>query len=318
MATVSVIVPNYNGQDFILNAIRTLEAQTFGDFEMIIVDDASTDTSREVISSAADKDNRIKPLFLTENSGPSGARNAALEVATGKWVTLLDSDDLYAPQRLEKLTAIAEKHDADVVADNQSVRDFGSSTHVHSAFPYLSAGEIVDVDRRFFFLHSWDGYHNYDLGLLKPMFKLEFLKKHNIRYDRRYRIGEDYMFYAQCVLKGAKFIMLGDDLYIYHRRPGSISRLGTPAFAALAEMCDVLLNEFEPLIGPAEKRLLTRRRQGLKRVVAWREARRLKREKDWKGLFALLATSPISAYDLAKMSAQWRIHPPASNSQSQE
>ena len=102
MAAVSIITPNYNTADFIGETIESVLAQTFDDWEMIIVDDASTDNSREIIQAYADKDKRIKPVFLKENGGQGKARNIATDLASGQYIAFLDSDDIWHPEKLEK------------------------------------------------------------------------------------------------------------------------------------------------------------------------------------------------------------------------
>jgi teichuronic acid biosynthesis glycosyltransferase TuaG len=99
---VSIITPSYNTADFIGHTIESVLAQTYQNWEMIIVDDASTDNSSEVINYFAERDSRIKPLFLKENKGQGNARNIATELAKGRFITFLDSDDLLDATKVEK------------------------------------------------------------------------------------------------------------------------------------------------------------------------------------------------------------------------
>lgn len=98
--TVSIITPSYNAGRFIGKAIQSVLAQTFADWEMIIVDDCSTDDSLKIISSFDDP--RIKSASLDGNSGAGIARNTALQIASGRYIAFLDADDFWKPEKLEK------------------------------------------------------------------------------------------------------------------------------------------------------------------------------------------------------------------------
>ncbi|KAF2511329.1 glycosyltransferase family 2 protein [Flavobacterium foetidum] len=99
---VSILTPTYNTEKFIRATIESVQNQTYRNWEMILVDDASTDETVSVIEEFAQKDSRIKLFKLDKNSGNGFARNAALEKATGKYIAYLDSDDLWFPAKLEK------------------------------------------------------------------------------------------------------------------------------------------------------------------------------------------------------------------------
>ena len=97
---VSVVMPSYNTEDFIRESIKSVISQTYKNWELIIVDDCSTDKTEEIIASF--DDTRIRFLKNEINSGAAVSRNKALAAARGKWIAFLDSDDLWHPQKLEK------------------------------------------------------------------------------------------------------------------------------------------------------------------------------------------------------------------------
>lgn len=99
---VSIITPTYNAEKFITETLKSVQNQTYQNWEMILVDDASTDETVKIISDFAKKDSRIKLFKLEKNSGNGFARNIALEKAVGKYVAYLDADDLWFPNKLEK------------------------------------------------------------------------------------------------------------------------------------------------------------------------------------------------------------------------
>ena len=104
---ISVILPVFNGERFIKQAIQSVLQQTFVDFELIIIDDASTDNTQEVIRQF--KDSRIRFISHKENKGVCAARNTGLEMARGNWIAPIDTDDVWHKERLARLSEIADK-----------------------------------------------------------------------------------------------------------------------------------------------------------------------------------------------------------------
>ncbi len=102
MPAVSVVMPVYNGEKYVAEAIESILEQTFADFELIIVDDGSQDRSAAIVRSYAARDDRIRCVTLEENTGEASARNRGLELARGEFVAGMDSDDVSRPERLEK------------------------------------------------------------------------------------------------------------------------------------------------------------------------------------------------------------------------
>ena len=99
---VSIITPSYNTAGFIAETIRSVQSQTYPNWEMIIIDDCSSDNTDEVVKPFLADDKRIKYLKNERNSGAAISRNKALRMAQGKWVAFLDSDDLWLPEKLER------------------------------------------------------------------------------------------------------------------------------------------------------------------------------------------------------------------------
>ena len=108
---VSIITPSYNSSKFIKECIDSVLFQTYTDWELLIVDDCSTDNSRDIISKLSDKDERIKSIFLEKNIGAASARNIAIKKAKGKYIAFLDSDDLWKSVKLEKQLLFMNEND---------------------------------------------------------------------------------------------------------------------------------------------------------------------------------------------------------------
>lgn len=115
MPKISVIIPVYNTEKYLAECLDSVLGQTFQDIEVLCVNDGSTDNAAAVLAEYAAKDNRIKVL-TQENQGLSAARNTALEVAEGEWITFLDSDDALPPNTLMLLYTIAQKSGCKIVA----------------------------------------------------------------------------------------------------------------------------------------------------------------------------------------------------------
>ena len=98
---VSIITPSYNSERFISDTINSVIEQTYDNWELIIVDDASYDQTPKIIKRFLSKESRIKAIFLKENIGPSEARNQAIRIAKGRFIVFLDSDDLWLPNKLD-------------------------------------------------------------------------------------------------------------------------------------------------------------------------------------------------------------------------
>lgn len=105
---ISVIMACYNSEPFLAEAIESILAQSFGDFEIIAVDDKSTDDTLSILNTYRQNDSRIKILPLEKNLGAAGARNAGLSVARGEWIAVLDSDDIAMPSRFSEQLALVE------------------------------------------------------------------------------------------------------------------------------------------------------------------------------------------------------------------
>lgn len=125
---ISIITPVYNCEKLIGNTIETVINQTYTNWEMLLVDDCSTDHSKKMIDEYIKKDNRIKYFKLEQNSGAAVARNYALEKSEGRFIAYLDSDDLWRPEKLEKQVDFMLKHNyAFSCTDYEKIDEQGNS-----------------------------------------------------------------------------------------------------------------------------------------------------------------------------------------------
>ncbi len=99
---VSIITPSYNSEKYIKETIESVLTQSYKNWEIIIVDDASSDNATQIVDEYVKKDSRVKLIKLKQNRGPANARNRAIKKASGKYIAFLDSDDIWLPTKLEK------------------------------------------------------------------------------------------------------------------------------------------------------------------------------------------------------------------------
>jgi len=110
---ISVIIPIYNCEDYLVACVNSVLQQSFNDFEIVLINDGSTDGSGEICESFAKLDNRIKVTHIS-NHGLSYARNIGIDLSSGEYVTFIDSDDIIFPDYLKILFSLVEKHEADI------------------------------------------------------------------------------------------------------------------------------------------------------------------------------------------------------------
>lgn len=204
---VSVITPTFNSSEFIAETIQSVVAQTYTNWEMIIVDDCSTDNTVEKVKEYQDKDNRIHLYELKQNSGSAIARNTAMDHAEGRYIAFLDSDDLWLPEKLAKqLSFMKEKDIAFSFTKYTRILEDGTKTNAVSTTP-----ESVNYD---------DLMKRCVIGCLTVMLdrdKIGEMRMVNIR------TRQDYAFWLQITKKGYLAYGLPEILSEYRLVDNSIS-----------------------------------------------------------------------------------------------
>lgn len=219
---VSIIVPAYNTEAYIKEAIDSALSQTLTNIEVIVVDDASTDRTVELIQQFTDP--RLQLLQNSKNLGVSASRNRALQHARGKWIAVLDSDDWYAPNRLEELLKIAEEKQLDLMIDDlhliQDNEPSPWSTLLQESGETIT--EIHPIDPVFYVKTGLYGEQGLHLGLCKPLFRRSFLDQHRLLYDETQRVVEDFHLVLRCLIHGASMLFVPNPYYFYRSRPNSL------------------------------------------------------------------------------------------------
>ncbi len=223
---VSIIIPAYNTEAYIAQAIESALAQTEKNIEVIVIDDASTDATVTVAKGFLDK--RLNVLVNQQNLGVSDARNRGIREAKGKWVALLDSDDWYAPERLEKLLKVAYTENATLIADDIFYIEDGAKLPWTTLLAESGEriDEIIPIDPVYFVETDIQGRRGLHLGLTKPLIKRDFLVHKGIEYDKNIKLGQDFYFYLSGLAHGARFILVPKPYYFYRSRAGSLVTTG--------------------------------------------------------------------------------------------
>lgn len=227
---VSVLMANHNGAAHIAAAVRSVLRQTERALELILSDDGSTDDSTEIARGAAAGDPRFV-LVRGERGGPAAARNRALKAARGRWIAIVDNDDLIHPERLEFLLEAAEIDRADIVADDLITfyQDGSRAPHPHlrdalADAPFWISAAAYERSNRL--LGPGPA-----LGYLKPVFKRSL----GARYNESLRIGEDSDLILRLLMAGARMRTYPLPYYFYRKHAASIShRLSAETIDAMA------------------------------------------------------------------------------------
>ena len=210
----SILIPTYNIATVVERAIRSAAEQTLAPLEILVIDDCSTDGTVDVVQSLQREIPALKLVRTQVNGGPSAARNVGFETATGEWIALLDGDDAWKPERLEKMSEVIRMTNADWIADNVILWDIIADKPLRLAFE--SGEKIRSVTPLDFFQNDNDfNFTRFSWGTLKPIFRRAFIEEHSLRYHEDLRTGEDFTMYADMLFSGAKAFLMSDAYYIY-------------------------------------------------------------------------------------------------------
>ena len=220
MAFVSVIVPLYNVRDYVGECIASLRAQTFGDFEVVCVNDGSTDDSLARARAAAGDDGRFR-FVERPNGGLSAARNTGLAASTGDYVCFLDSDDAYEPYALQHLADQAREHDLDLLDFSAATfYDSDEARRIHEE-DYSTSQDVPGIfTGRSLFVRYWDA-RQYRTSACFHLMRRSMLAEHDLTFCEGL-LHEDELFMPLVYAVAGKAAFLNEPLYRRRMRTGSI------------------------------------------------------------------------------------------------
>lgn len=227
---ISIVVPIYNAEKFLKKSVESVISQSYKNIELLLVDDGSTDRSKDICQRYALIDNRIK-IILQINKGPAAARNTGVRQATGDFVFFLDADDFIEKDALKVLVTKYKKYQADIVMSNfnkvednekfirQKVSFSPDDVSFAGQLKVLSKIDIVDYVRHFL-RHPSNHLISYCWARL---YKLSVLKKNNITAPEDMRLFEDFVFNLDYLDKVEEVVFVNDSLYNYVLRTSHVS-----------------------------------------------------------------------------------------------
>ncbi len=293
---VTIVMANHNGARHIEDALASALAQTMRQIEVIVADDGSVDDSLDRVRRMQATDGRVRVIAWTCNSGAAAARNRALAEARGRWIAIMDSDDLMHPCRLARLVAAAEQDGADIVADDAMAFDDAGRSPPHGLLPRSWAeGPPRWIDAAAYARANHLYAAGPPLGYLKPLIRSALLSGPAApRYNQAMSIAEDYDLIQRLLLRGARMQVTPDLTYFYRRHAASLShRLSLAALDGMLAADRAIAATFT-LTAPVEAALAARRSSirtaiGYETLVQHLKARR------WARAFGAAAAQPRSA-----------------------
>ena len=190
MTKVSIIIPVYNAEKTLSKCLDAILNQTYGDFEVICVDDGSKDSSYEILKRYADNDERIK-AYTQENHGPAFTRNFAISNACGDYLMFCDADDWYEPDMVKSMVETIEEQNTDIVMCDCNIYGFAEDTSQNSAIRKYHSLKIKGYcDFRIDYLSKLNGV------LWNKIYRMDIIKTNNIQYPSKYE-HDDTMFFLK-------------------------------------------------------------------------------------------------------------------------
>lgn len=237
---ISVIIPVYNSEKYLHKCIDSVLSQTYQDFELILVNDGSTDKSGAICDEYALKDERVK-VFHKENGGVSDARNRGIDNAKGEWIVFIDSDDWVNKNYLKELIEDIKEKDVDFVIHG----DLGNSNIYNT---------LKNEEKVVLMFNKHDVFENLKISRngypVSKIYRLDIVNRFFIRFPLGINLHEDTMFVMQYTSKCNKILYRNKLNYIYQDNiDGSLSNQAKLDFKssslALKRINEIIINDFD-------------------------------------------------------------------------
>lgn len=214
----SVIIPIYNVEKYLDECVQSVLAQTYDDFEVILVDDGSPDNCPEMCDNYADKDKRVTVIHK-QNGGLSDARNAGLALATGEYVIFIDSDDWWDDRNALQLLAnqLRAAPDADIIFFRRKIH-IGDRCFCQSDIDTSSINGKTKRNVLTYFISQGD----FIISVCTKLIRRKLITEHNMRFEKGL-LSEDLNFSLELYIHAQNLYAINAPFYIYRRRTGSIT-----------------------------------------------------------------------------------------------
>ena len=208
MPLISIIIPAYNVEGFLKECLDSIVKQSFDDYEVILVDDGSTDSSPIICDQYAERYSNVHVIHK-ENGGVSSARNVALDIAVGQWIWFVDADDYISSDSFDLLYKTIKSHDCDTVFSGLiRVYEDGRIEESHHNDDYISSKEN-------FLLHNY----SFQNGMI--LFSNIIIQENSLRFVGGIKMGEDLEFQYRYLMLCERPIRINQNIYYYRQRGGS-------------------------------------------------------------------------------------------------
>ena len=244
---IDIVVPVYNAEAYLEECIESIEMQTYPNIHILIINDGSSDKSAQILQDIKEKHSNIT-IVSQENHGVGYARNRALSLLNGDYVSFVDADDTIAPDYIERLYKVSTEHNADIsVASMYSEEPFSLLEYV------TEAGLDTQNARKFFESNVIKNTLYY--GVTNKLYKTKFLYETNASFDEELRFGEDLLFNMGLYLSSPTITLEKEARYIYRNNAQSITKKKNPnrcydQFSVFVTMNDLYGDQLsnEPLL----------------------------------------------------------------------
>jgi glycosyltransferase involved in cell wall biosynthesis len=287
---ISIVLPTYNGSRYLAGSLRSIQQQSYQNWELLLQDDCSTDDTPKIIAEFAAKDPRIRPERNTVNLRLPNSLNAGFARASGRYLTWTSDDNEYRPEALERLL----KHS---VQSNRSC---------------LVYSDMQDIDESGKLLGRWSAPEPDNIGWVNPvgacfLYPREVALKTG-KYDDRWRLVEDWDYWLRVATHHPLYV-LHDDLYLYRRHPGSLT--ATRAQEIERIQIDLLATRLPELRSLGRKALaksyltLSRKAAAIGDVSRGQEFAIQARKLDWLGSSIVLFSRQVLGAKRAGLLRNW-------------
>lgn len=207
MPKVSIIVPVYKAEKYLNRCIDSIIAQTFTDWELLLIDDGSPDRSGDICDEYAKKDIRIR-VFHKKNGGVSSARNLGLYNVQGEYVTFVDSDDWIDVNTLNVCFSQIEIYDLDILQFSYTRNE-------------RKLGNVLDFESHVCTLKDYINEKKLLLCVGGTIFSVDVIKQNHIRFNEKMKLAEDQLFVLSCMELSKRIMRIPNILYYYYDNPCS-------------------------------------------------------------------------------------------------
>lgn len=265
---VSFIIPVYNGEKWVADCLQSVVDQSETDLEIIVIDDASTDGTPQIVRSFADRDPRIKILVNEKNSGNAAARNRGIDICTGRWIATPDCDDMLYPDFCRILLAEAERSGADIIKGRHRTIELDGTV---KESPLQWQRDIMQKSPLYFIGYWVTAIYNGD--------KI----RNNIRCHAEAPIAVDLYFLAEAISLPLTVSCVDDVVYLHIRRENSVSAYNDRSLKKIDAGIDAGISILQTLnernvyaTDPTGYRVWTR--ESLRQLGAFHRAKKEERE----------------------------------------